>query len=125
MSWCTPPDLAWPEWALNETVVEGTAATLKLQADGSLLWISPDGKDRTSADALPPGDRVYLDGYVATQAHFLEGLRHGTDTRPGSRSIEDDGRRLGGLPLGRGRKNGRDKNGLGRGCASGFWHSIG
>ena len=39
MSWCAPADLARPEWALNETVVEGTAGTLKVQPDGSLLFV--------------------------------------------------------------------------------------
>src|SRR5438445_3081475 len=43
MSWCAPPDLARPEWALNETVVEGTAGTLRLQPDGSLLRIALSG----------------------------------------------------------------------------------
>jgi hypothetical protein len=28
--------------------------------------------------ALPPPDQVYVDGYRATQEHFIAGLRHGT-----------------------------------------------
>jgi predicted dehydrogenase len=78
LSWCAPADLARPEWALNETAVEGTAGTIRLQPDGSLLRITPQGKSERKPVALPPDDRVYLGGYVATQAHFLEGLLRGT-----------------------------------------------
>ena len=28
---------------------------------------------------LPPDDQVYVDGYVATQRHFIEGLLTGTE----------------------------------------------
>lgn len=77
MSWCAPPDLARPEWALNETVVEGDAATLKLRPDGSLDVISLDGKTEHRRVALPPEDRVYVDGYIATQRHFIERLIDG------------------------------------------------
>ena len=52
---------------------------------------------------LPPDDQVYVDGYVATQAHFIDGLPRGPSTRRGASTPEDHGRRLGGLPLGRGR----------------------
>jgi len=77
MSWCAPADVARPEWALNETVAEGTAGTLRLRSDGSLEWIGPDGRVESRPVDLPPADRVYLDGYVATQAHFIEGLLQG------------------------------------------------
>jgi predicted dehydrogenase len=79
LSWCAPADLARPEWALNQTVAEGTAGTLRLRADGSLEWVSPTGTIEHTPVALPAGDRVYLDGYIATQAHFIDGLRLGTE----------------------------------------------
>ncbi len=79
MSWCAPAETARPEWALNETVVEGTAATIRLQADGSLLVVSPDGRIERRPVALPPDDQVYVQGYAATQAHFVAGLLHGTN----------------------------------------------
>jgi predicted dehydrogenase len=78
LSWCAPPDLARPEWALNETVVEGNAGTLKLLADGSLELISPTGKRERRPVPLPPDDRVYVDAYIATQRHFIDGLIQGT-----------------------------------------------
>jgi predicted dehydrogenase len=78
MTWCAPPDLARPEWALNETVVEGTDGALRLRIDGMLQRVGLDGASRTIPVALPPPDRVYGDGYRATQAHFLEGLLRGT-----------------------------------------------
>jgi predicted dehydrogenase len=79
MSWCAPADLARPEWALNETVVEGTTGALRVLADGSLQCVGLDGTTRRLPVALPPEDRVYLDGYVATQAHFLAGLLRGIE----------------------------------------------
>ncbi|MBX6315798.1 MAG: Gfo/Idh/MocA family oxidoreductase [Isosphaeraceae bacterium] len=78
MSWCSPSDLYRPEWALNDTVVEGTGGALRLRLDGALDLIRLDGRIERRPVALPPDDEVYLDGYVATQAHFLAGLRHGT-----------------------------------------------
>ena len=77
MSWCAVPDRARPEWALNETVVEGSAATLRLLTDGSLELISPSGKAERRPVAMPPDDEVYVDGYAATQRHFIEGLLPG------------------------------------------------
>jgi len=74
MTWCAPADLARVEWALNETVVEGTAGTLRLLTDGSLEWISPSGRRERKPVVLPPDDQVYIDGYAATQQHFLDGL---------------------------------------------------
>jgi predicted dehydrogenase len=78
MSWCAPPDLARPEWALNDTVVEGTSGALRLQTDGSIQYISLTGKVERKPVPLPPDDRVYVGGYVATQSHFIEGLIQGT-----------------------------------------------
>lgn len=77
MSWCAPADLARPEWALNETVVEGTEATLRLRLDGSLDRIDPHGRCDRIAVNLPAAEDVYVDGYAATQRHFLDGLRTG------------------------------------------------
>jgi predicted dehydrogenase len=78
-SWCAPPDRARPEWALNETVVEGSAATARVITDGSLELISPSGKAERRLVVLPTDDLVYVDGYVATQRHFIEGLLSGRD----------------------------------------------
>jgi predicted dehydrogenase len=77
MTWCAPAELARPEWALNETIVEGSTGTLRLLIDGSLQWVGLVGRTRTIPVALPPADRVYLDGYGATQAHFIDGLLRG------------------------------------------------
>jgi predicted dehydrogenase len=79
LSWCASPDGARPEWALNQTVVEGTGGMLRLLTDGSLEWISPTGERERRTVVLPPDDQVYLDGYVATQRHFIEGLLTGTE----------------------------------------------
>lgn len=79
MTWCAPPDLARPEWALNETVVEGTAGSLSVQRDGSLKFTTLRGKTEIRPVAMPPEDDVYLAGYIATQAHFIHGLRTGAD----------------------------------------------
>ena len=43
-SWCSAPDRARPEWALNETVVEGSDATVRVMTDGSLELVGPTGK---------------------------------------------------------------------------------
>lgn len=79
LSWCAPPDLARPEWALNETVAEGTGGTLRLLVDGSLEWISPTGRRERKPVSLPPDDQVYVEGYVATQRHFIAGLLSGSE----------------------------------------------
>jgi D-apiose dehydrogenase len=78
LSWCAPAEVARPEWALNQSVVEGTEAALRLRPDGSLDLVRLDGTAERRPVPLPPADRVYLDGYVATQAHFLDGLLAGT-----------------------------------------------
>ena len=78
MTWCAPPDLARPDWALNQTVVEGTAGTLSLRTDGSLRFVSLTGTTERRHVSLPPDHLVYLDGYVATQTHFIDGIRRRT-----------------------------------------------
>jgi D-apiose dehydrogenase len=78
-SWCAAPDRARPEWALNETVVEGSAATVRVMTDGSLELISHSGNAERLPVALPADDLVYVDGYAATQRHFIEGLLSGHD----------------------------------------------
>jgi predicted dehydrogenase len=87
MSWCAPADQARAEWALNETVVEGTSGSLRLLVDGSLLLTSLDGRMERRDVPLPSHDRVYVEGYIATQRHFIDCLRlntphetSGTDT---------------------------------------------
>jgi D-apiose dehydrogenase len=76
-SWCAPPAVARPEWALNETVAEGTDGALALLPDGSLEWVSPTGRRERRPVDLPPDAEVYVDGYVATQKHFIAGLLTG------------------------------------------------
>ncbi len=78
MTWCAPPEHARPEWALNDSVVEGTTGVVRVSLDGTLQWTSLDGPTRTIAVALPPADRVYVQGYHATQEHFITGIRDGT-----------------------------------------------
>lgn len=78
MTWCAPADLARPEWALNETAVEGSDGLLKIQTDGSLLRIGLDGTIERRPVPLQPDGRVYVDGYARTQTHFIEGLRNGS-----------------------------------------------
>jgi predicted dehydrogenase len=78
MSWCAPPDLARPEWALNETVVEGSTGTLKLEVDGSLRRVDLRGHAERRPVPSPPDDEVYVAAFAATQQHFLDGLLHGT-----------------------------------------------
>jgi predicted dehydrogenase len=79
MSWCAQADLARPEWALNESVVEGTAGALKVQSDGSLLLVDLDGSTERRGVAMPADDQVYVEGYVATQSHFIKGLLDGSE----------------------------------------------
>lgn len=79
INWCAPPDLARPEWALNETAVEGTEATLRLRVDGSWQRNDLDGRTELLPVTLPATDEeVYLQGYIATQSHFIDGIRQGT-----------------------------------------------
>lgn len=77
MTWCGPPGASRPEWALNETIIEGTAGSLQLQIDGSLLYLALDGRSEQIRVPLPPDDEVYLDGYIVTQRHFLARLAPG------------------------------------------------
>jgi predicted dehydrogenase len=79
MTWCAPADVARPEWALNETCVEGTEGLLKIQTDGSLLRVNIDGTTERTDVPLGPDDRVYIDGYAKTQAHFIDGIVSDSD----------------------------------------------
>jgi predicted dehydrogenase len=79
MSWCAPADLSRPEWALNETAVEGTLGTLRVLPDGSLELIDLSGRREPRPVALPAAEEVYVGGYVATQRHFIEGLLNDTE----------------------------------------------
>ena len=42
--------------------------------DGTLEWIGLDGTTRRRPVTLPPADQVYVDGYGATQRHFIDGF---------------------------------------------------
>ncbi len=79
MSWCASPDLARPEWALNETVAEGLEGTLRLLPDGSLELVTPTGERERRTVPLPPDEEVYVDGYAAAQRHFIQGLLSGEE----------------------------------------------
>jgi predicted dehydrogenase len=79
MTWCAPAETARPEWAINESVVEGTDGTLRLQPDGSLLLVKPDGQTERRNVSLPPDAEIYVQGYLATQTHFIKGLIDGSD----------------------------------------------
>ncbi len=86
-SWCAAAFDARLEWALNETVLEGSQATIRLLADGALERITLAGESsRILPEPTWPGD-VYLEGYLATQRHFIEGLRTG---RPHETSGRDN-----------------------------------
>jgi predicted dehydrogenase len=77
MSWCAPPEHARPEWALNDSAIEGTTGMLRVRLDGALEYVGLDGRLRIEPVALPPHDQVYNQGYSATQAHFVAGLQSG------------------------------------------------
>ena len=83
MSWCAPAELARAEWALNETVVEGTDGTLRLLADGSLEWIGPTGRRERNRWSCRPTTRFTSKATRQPSAHFVDGLITGADTRPG------------------------------------------
>jgi predicted dehydrogenase len=85
MTWCAPADLARPEWALNETAVEGTEGMLRLQRDGSLQRVGLDDRTERRPVPLKPDDAVYIDGYAATQSHFIQGLLDGTEPETSGR----------------------------------------
>lgn len=74
ISWCATAEHARPEWALNDTVLEGTTGALRLALDGSIDRIDLSGKVDRVPVRLPADDRVYLEGYTATQSHFIQGL---------------------------------------------------
>jgi predicted dehydrogenase len=79
LSWCATPMGARPEWALNQTVAEGSSGTLRLLTDGSLELTSPSGKRERFPVSLSAEQDVYVDGYAATQRHFIEGLLTGAE----------------------------------------------
>ncbi len=79
LTWCAVPEDSRPEWALNPTVVEGTEGTIRLQTDGSLELARFDGRRERIEVPLPEDGAVYVDGYAATQRHFIEGLCTGAE----------------------------------------------
>ncbi len=79
LTWCAVPEGSRPEWALNPTVVEGTEGTIRLRTDGSLEHTRFDGRRERIEVPLPEAGAVYVDGYAATQRHFIEGLRTGAE----------------------------------------------
>ncbi len=60
-------------------MVEGTDGTLRLLINGSIEWTGPDGNRQVRVVALPPDDQVYVEGYAATQRHFINGLIAATE----------------------------------------------
>lgn len=87
-------DLCWatrshPEdrlpWGLYETVLEGTAGTLRTRGDGRLAFFTPGGDEETIDVNVTDDPR--LTSYAAVQAHFLECLESG---EPFETSIEDN-----------------------------------
>jgi predicted dehydrogenase len=60
-------------------VVEGTDGTVRLMTDGSLEWTGPDGRRERKPVPLPADDLVYVEGYTATNRHFIEGLLTGAE----------------------------------------------
>jgi predicted dehydrogenase len=78
MTWCAPPNHARPEWALNDTAIEGTSGTVRVALDGTLQWAGLAGESRMIPVDLPPANHVYVHGYQATQEHFIAGLVQGT-----------------------------------------------
>jgi predicted dehydrogenase len=52
--------------------------------NGALEWVSPTGRREQRPVALPPDDEVYVDGYVATQRHFITGLLTGAEHETGA-----------------------------------------
>ena len=77
-SWCAAPVGARLEWALNESVVEGSAGTIRLLEGGSLEFLGVDGAIELIPVELPPPEEVYLEGYLETQRHFIRGLLTGS-----------------------------------------------
>jgi predicted dehydrogenase len=75
LSWATAGRNQRPEWGLYDTWLEGDAGTLHVDVGGQLCLDRADG----SHDVLPVslGKEPLVDGYAATQAHFLEGLATG------------------------------------------------
>lgn len=78
LSWCALAEQARAEWALNDTVIEGTEGMLRLRTDGAIDRISLEGRYERIPVPLPADDHVYRDAYIATQSHFIEGLTRGT-----------------------------------------------
>lgn len=92
MSWCAPAERARAEWALNDTVVEGTEGVLRVRTDGHLDLVRLDGQVELRQSPMPPDDRVYVEAYAATQAHFIEGViresEHATSGRDTLKTME-------------------------------------
>jgi predicted dehydrogenase len=81
LSWCSPvePERSRPEWALNETIVEGTGGSLRVLPSGSIEWRTASGDSELIAVALPDARLVYGQAYESTQRHFIEGLLAGAE----------------------------------------------
>jgi predicted dehydrogenase len=75
LSWATAPRNHRPEWGLYDTWLEGDAGTLHVDTGGQLVLDRPGGGREVLQVAV--GADPLVDGYAATQAHFLEGLQTG------------------------------------------------
>lgn len=84
--WCSSFGISKPEWALNETIVEGTRGSLVLRQDASIEHMDLNGAAVRLVSPLPHPGTVYVEGYAETQRHFLRGLLEGFDHETSGRA---------------------------------------
>jgi predicted dehydrogenase len=76
LSWATARRHNRPEWGLFDTWLEGDAGSLHVDLEAQLILDRVDGS-RTVLP-VPVGPDPLVEGYAATQAHFLGGLITGS-----------------------------------------------
>jgi predicted dehydrogenase len=106
LSWCAAPDLARPQWALNETVADGSSGTLRLMVDGSLELIDLAGRRERRAVACRRTTRCMSTGTLPRCGTSSRASRAAPTTRRAPRTTS---RRwtLSGPPTARQRKDAR------------------
>jgi predicted dehydrogenase len=72
LSWATATHASRPQWGLFDTGLEGDAGTLHVDLQGQLCLDRPGSASEVLP--VPVSDDPLVDGYAATQAHFLECL---------------------------------------------------